>query len=84
MLVFVGSVMYAIIGSRPELANEVGVFSRFMSKPRMDHWSAVKWILRYLRGESKASFSFVKISSCVIEGQLQDMFSRCGEIQYGC
>ena len=28
----------------------VGTISRYMSNPRKEHWAAVKWILRYLRG----------------------------------
>ena len=32
------SLMYAMIGSQPNLAHAVGVVSRFMSKPEMDHW----------------------------------------------
>src|SRR5690606_1419300 len=64
----VGSLMYAMIGSRPDLAHAVGVVSRFMSKPGMDHWLAIKWILKYLRGESKTSLTFVKSSVCSIEG----------------
>lgn len=53
----VGSLMYAMIGSRPDLAHAVGVVSRFMSKPSVEHWLGVKWILRYLHGESKTSLN---------------------------
>ena len=48
----VGSMMYAMIGTRPDLAYAVGVISRFMSKLGRKHWEAVKWVLRYLRGET--------------------------------
>lgn len=44
----VGSIMYAMISSRPDLAFGVGLVSRYMSNPRKDHWEAVKWMLRYL------------------------------------
>ena len=46
----VGSLMYAMICTRPDIAYAVGVVSRFMSCPGRDHWNAVKWILRYLEG----------------------------------
>ena len=39
-----------IIGSRPDLAYPVGMISRFMGKPIMTHWQAVKWVLRYIQG----------------------------------
>ncbi|WZZ70528.1 hypothetical protein YC2023_081898 [Brassica napus] len=38
----VGSLMYAMVGSRPDLAFDVGLVSRFMSKPSREHWEAVK------------------------------------------
>ena len=41
----VGSVMYAIVGSRPDLAYRVGLVSRYMSRPGELHWEAVKWLL---------------------------------------
>jgi len=33
----VGSLMYVMVCSRPEIAHVVGVLSRFMSKPRKEH-----------------------------------------------
>ena len=48
----VGSLMYAMVCTRPNIAHAVGVLSRFMSKPGKEHWKAVKWVLRYLRGTS--------------------------------
>ena len=32
--------------------------SRFLSNPGKEHWAAVKWILRYLRGSSKVCLCF--------------------------
>lgn len=46
----VGSIMYAMVSTRPDIAHALGVVSRFMSNPRKPHWEAVKWILRYLKG----------------------------------
>uniref|UniRef100_A0A1J3I7B7 Retrovirus-related Pol polyprotein from transposon TNT 1-94 n=2 Tax=Noccaea caerulescens TaxID=107243 RepID=A0A1J3I7B7_NOCCA len=64
----VGSLMYAMIGSRPDLAFAVGVISRFMSNPGRDHWTAVKWVLRYLRGASQDCLTFTKNKDFSIEG----------------
>ncbi|GJZ50762.1 hypothetical protein Tco_0605277 [Tanacetum coccineum] len=47
-----GSLMYAMVCMRPDLAHAVSVVSRFMANPRKAHWKAVKWILRYLKGVS--------------------------------
>ena len=46
----VGSLMYAMVCTRPDIAHSVGVVSRFLANPGKKHWEAVKWILRYLKG----------------------------------
>lgn len=46
----IGSIMYAMVCTRPDIAHAVGVVSRFMGDPGKQHWEAVKWILRYLKG----------------------------------
>lgn len=54
----VGSLMYAMVSTRPDIAHAVGVVSKFLSNPGRDHWEAVKWILRYLRGSTKMCLCF--------------------------
>ena len=49
----VGSLMYAMVCTRPDIAHAVGVVRRYLSNPSREHWEAVKCILRYL----KATFS---------------------------
>ena len=45
----VGSLMYAMLCTRPDICFAVGVVSRFQSNPGLDHWVAVKHILKYLK-----------------------------------
>src|SRR2546425_6812648 len=54
----VGSLMYAMVCTRSDIAHAVGVVSRFLSNPGKEHWNAVKWILRYLKGTSKMCLCF--------------------------
>ena len=54
----VGSLMYAMVCARPDLAHAVGVVSIFLSNPGREHWNAIKWILRYLRGTSGLKLCF--------------------------
>ncbi|KAI4346231.1 hypothetical protein L6164_013300 [Bauhinia variegata] len=54
----VGSLMYAMVCTRPDIAHAVGVVSRYLSNPGKEHWQAVKWILRYLRGTSRFCLCF--------------------------
>ena len=46
----VGSLMYAMVCTRPDITHVVGIVSRFLSNPGREHWNAVKWILRYFHG----------------------------------
>jgi hypothetical protein len=46
----IGSLMYAMLGTRPDLSYAVGALSQYSSKPGKEHWRAVKWTLRYLKG----------------------------------
>eukprot|EP00253_Pinus_taeda_P016283 PITA_16283 len=42
--------MYVMVCTRPDIAHAMGVLSRFMSKPGNEHWTAIKWVFRYLHG----------------------------------
>ena len=53
-----GSLMYAMVCSRPDLAHAVGVVSRFLSNPGREHWNAIKWILIYLHDTSDLKLCF--------------------------
>ncbi|KAG7591060.1 Zinc finger CCHC-type superfamily [Arabidopsis thaliana x Arabidopsis arenosa] len=64
----VGSIMYAMIGTRPDLAYPVGIISRFMSQPIKDHWLGVKWVLRYIKGTLKTRLCYKKSSNFRIVG----------------
>jgi hypothetical protein len=46
----VGSLMYAMLGTRPDLAYTVGVLGRYSASPKACHWALAKRALRYLKG----------------------------------
>ena len=46
----VGSLTYAMIGTRHHLAFPISVVSQHMAKSGSKHWAAVKRIMRYLKG----------------------------------
>jgi hypothetical protein len=46
----VGSLIYVMVSTRPDISHAVGVVSRYMENPCKEHWAIVKWVLRYLRG----------------------------------
>ena len=45
----IGSLMYAILCTRPDIAYAISVTIRFQSNPGLEHWVAVKSIFKYLR-----------------------------------
>ena len=46
----VESLMYTMIGTRPDIAFSVSAVSQFSTNPGPSHWTAVRRIFRYLSG----------------------------------
>jgi len=46
----IGSLMYAAVATRPDIAFAVSALSQFLSNPGVAHWEAVKRVFRYLAG----------------------------------
>ena len=49
----IGSLMYLAVSTRPDIAYAVGNLAKFTSKPSTKHWTALKRVLRYLKGTIK-------------------------------
>ena len=56
----ISSLMYTMVCSRPDLSHALSVVSRYMANPGKEHWRAVQWIFRYLRGTSSVCLQFGK------------------------
>ena len=54
----IGSIMYAMLCTRPDIAHAVSLTSRYQSDPGMEHWTAVKNILKYLRRTKDVFLSY--------------------------
>jgi hypothetical protein len=54
----VGSLMYASLGTRPDITYAVQAVSRFSKNPGLPHWDAVKRIFRYLKGTKELWLSY--------------------------
>ena len=44
----IGSLMYAHVCTRPDMAFIIGILGRYLSNPGMDHWRATKRFFKYL------------------------------------
>jgi hypothetical protein len=66
----VGSLMYAMMCTRPDLAYPVSVLSRFVGPGRHseEHWLAARRVLRYLRGTSDLVLTLGGTSPPQLEG----------------
>ena len=62
----IGSLMYAMVCTRPDLSHAVSSINRYMANPGKEHWKAVQWILRYLRGSSRVCLHFGRCRDRVI------------------
>ncbi|KAL0441988.1 UNVERIFIED_CONTAM: Retrovirus-related Pol polyprotein from transposon TNT 1-94 [Sesamum radiatum] len=52
----IGSVMYLMVCTRPDIAYAVSCLSRYMSNAGPPHWEALKWLLRYLSGSTNTEY----------------------------
>ena len=59
----VGSLMHAMVCTRPNFSQAVSIISRHMHDPSKGHWEAVKWVLRYIKGTIDVGLVFEKDST---------------------
>ena len=46
----VENLMFGMVCTHPYISQVVSLLSIFMENPRKEHWEAIKWVLRYLKG----------------------------------
>lgn len=63
----VGSLMYAQVCTRPDLAFAVSMLARFQSNPGLEHWVAGKKVLRYLQRTKNNMLVFRRIEKHELE-----------------
>ena len=56
----IGSIMYSMVCTRLDLSHGISVVSRYMADPGIEHWHALKWLLRYLRRTTDYGILFKK------------------------
>ncbi|XP_040374638.1 secreted RxLR effector protein 161-like [Rosa chinensis] len=71
----VGSLMYAQVCTRPDLAYAVGILSRFQSNPGPEHWIAGKKILRYLQRTKDHLLVYRRVKELEVVGYCDPDFS---------
>jgi hypothetical protein len=64
----IGSIMYAQVYTRPDLAFTTGMLGRYQKNPSIDHWKAVKKSLWYLQGIKGLMLTYRRSSPLQIVG----------------
>jgi hypothetical protein len=62
----VGSFMYAMVCSHPDLFYAMSIVGRYMSNPSKEHWRVVKWIFRFLRATADHYLQFGRTTKGLI------------------
>jgi hypothetical protein len=63
----IGSLMYALLGTRPDITYTMAILSRFVQNPGLPHWNAVKCVFAYLAGTKDLWLTY-GVSSMDLEG----------------
>ncbi|RVW28388.1 Retrovirus-related Pol polyprotein from transposon TNT 1-94 [Vitis vinifera] len=73
----VGSLMYAQVCTRPDIAFAVGMLGRYQSNPGKDHWKAGKKVIRYLQGTKYYKLMYRRTSNLEVVGYSDSDFAGC-------
>ena len=54
----IGSILYAVLGTRPDIAFAIQHLSQFTTSYGPEHWTAIKHVLQYLKGTRDSGIIF--------------------------
>jgi hypothetical protein len=78
-----GSLMYAMLGTHPELAHLIAILSQHSTTPSLSHFAALNCIFRYLSGVSNIKLiyrgkpDYLELSGYVDTDWANDINDRC-------
>ncbi|CAL8998294.1 unnamed protein product [Prunus brigantina] len=77
----VGSLMYAHVCTRPDLAFCISVLGRFQSNTGQAHWVVGKKVLRYLQRTKEYKLVYRRVEESKLEGYADADFAGCLDTQ---
>lgn len=80
----IGSLMYACIGTRPDLAHTVTLLSQFSSCPNHIHLVAAKRVLRYLKGTIDWTLNFPQANDSILHGYSDSSYGNFIDDRRSC
>lgn len=75
----IGSLMYLMICTRPDIAYAVGRLSQFCENPLKSHWKAVKRVLRYVKGTRSRGIVFRPTENLTLTGYADSDWAGCAD-----
>ena len=73
----VGSLMYAQVCTRPDIAYIIGMLGRYLNNQGIDHWKATKRVLRYLQRTKGYMLTYRRSDQLEIVAYTDSDFVRC-------
>ncbi|XP_075499310.1 secreted RxLR effector protein 161-like [Primulina tabacum] len=73
----IGSLMYAQVCTHLDIAYIFGVLGKYLSNSGMDHWKAVKSVMRYLKRTCDYMLTYRKSNNVEIMGYSDSDFAGC-------
>ena len=70
----IGSIMYAMLCTRPDVNLAVSLVGRYQSNTGMEHWTAVKNILKYLKRTKEMFLIYGGDEELVVKGYIDASF----------
>ena len=72
-----GSIMYAQVCTRPDVAFATGLLGRYQSNPGHAHWIAAKKVLRYLKRTRDYIMTYRRVQNLQLIGYSDSDFAGC-------
>ena len=73
----IGSLMYAQVCTRPNIAFIVNALGRYLSNPGHDHWVATKKVMRYLQRMKDFMLVYRRVGNLEVVGYSDSNFGGC-------
>ena len=72
-----GSIMYAQVSTRLDIAFGTGLLGRYQSNPGYDHWVAAKKVMRYLKRTKDYMLIYKHVQDLQLVGYSDSDFAGC-------
>ena len=73
----IGSLMYAQVCTRPDIAFFVGMLGQYQSNPSLDHWRVAKKVMRYLQETKDYKLMYRRTRNLEVIGYSDSDFAGC-------